>query len=329
MATVSTTLPYTRSEAQVWAKDTLVDFYQCPLTPFTHDYQVDAAGVRKNVDAYVDMGVNGLVLGGFHSEAWHLTLDDWKKYHEIYAEANAGRLPLWTIILDPTVHQALEKMDFVQELGYVGAEVINPVVQYRADDEVYAWYEYLTDHSDMAVFLYRTPVSGKVLSPEPVARLAEIPTIVGVKQGSLNHADALLLRKLIGGDFVVSDPIEYWFLDDLRHGGRVLYGGWDYIVYGKLRHNLREFIDLARAGRWEEAREPWLALRPAYDLYQEVFIDEIARTASYAGAEPIIKAWWDLIGLEAGDGRMLPPVPQLPPERKDWLAGRLVDLGII
>lgn len=325
----ATKLPYTRSEAKAWAKAAVVDFYECPLTPFTSDYQVDAEGIRKNVDAYVEMGVTGLVVGGFLAEAWNLTLADWKRYHEIYAEANRGRLPLWTIILDPSVHVALEKLAFVQELGYVGAEVINPVVQFRGDDEVYDWYKYLTDHSDLAVVLYRTPVSGKVLSLELIARLAEIPTIVGVKQGSLGHDDSLRLRRMVGADFIVSDPNEYWFLDDLRNGGQVLWGGFEYIIYGKKRHLLREYIDLARAGRWEEAREPWLALRPVYYLLQETFMDEIARTASYARATAVIKAWYEAVGLQAGNGRMLAPVHELAPERKEWLLGRLVEVGVI
>ncbi|MGK2850129.1 MAG: dihydrodipicolinate synthase family protein, partial [Candidatus Limnocylindrales bacterium] len=110
----ATKLPYTRSDAKAWAKSTIIDFYECPLTPFTPDYQLDVAGIRKNVDAYVEMGVTGLVVGGFLAEAWNLTLADWKRYHEIYADANAGRLPLHTIILDPSVHVALEKLAFVQ-----------------------------------------------------------------------------------------------------------------------------------------------------------------------------------------------------------------------
>lgn len=325
----ATSLPYTRSEAKAWAKANIVDFYECPLTPFTPDYELDADGIRTNVDAYAEMGVTGLVVGGFLAEAWNLTLADWKRYHEIYADANRGRMDLHTIILDPSVHVALEKMAFVQDLGYNGAEVINPIVQLRTDGEIYDWYRYLADHSDLAVVLYRTPVSGKVLSLDLVARLSEIDTIVGVKQGSLVHADSLRLRGMVHEDFIVSDPDEYWFLDDLRNGGQVLWGGFEYIVYGKKRHLLREYIDLARQGRWEEAREHWLEARPVYALLQEAFMDEISRTASYATATAVIKAWYEAIGLEAGGGRMLPPVRELAAERRDWLTGRLTSIGVI
>ena len=321
-------LPYTKSEAKAWGKRTIVDFYQTPLTPFTSDYKIDEAGIRKNVDSFIEMGVTGLVVGGFIAEAWTLTMDDWKRYHEVYAEAVDGRMPLHTIALDPSVYVTLEKMDYVETLGYVGAEVINPIVQFKTDDEIFNWYKYLTDHSDLAVFLYRTPVSGKVLSLELIARLAEIPTVIGVKQGSLNHTDSIHLRRMVPDNFIVSDPMEFWFLDDLRHGGQVFWASFEYIVYGKQRHLLREYTDLARDGQWEEARTKWEALRPADDLVQ-VVTKAIATTASYASVVPFIKAWWDLLGLEVGGGRMLPPVEDLPAERKQWLAARLSDAGII
>ena len=275
------------------------------------------------------MGVTGLVVGGFLAEAWNLTLADWKRYHEIYAEANRGRLPLWTIILDPSVHVALEKLAFVQELGYVGprsstrssssAAMTRSTTGTSTSPTTPTWPSSCT----------RTPVSGKVLSLELIARLAEIPTIVGVKQGSLLHDDSLRLRRMARADFIVSDPNEYWFLDDLRNGGQVLWGGFEYIIYGKQRHLLREYIDLARAGRWEEARVPWLALRPVYNLLQVTFMDEIAKTASYAGATAVIKAWYEAVGLQAGNGRMLAPVHELPPERKEWLLGQLAEVGVI
>ncbi len=88
-------------------------------------------------------------------------------------------------------------MKRLEELGYDGAEVINPVVQLKSDDEVYDWFKFITDHSDLAVVLYRTPVSGKVLGWDLMQRLADIPTVVGTKQGVMNRVETLKLRSLI------------------------------------------------------------------------------------------------------------------------------------
>jgi 4-hydroxy-tetrahydrodipicolinate synthase len=164
-------MDYARSEAKAWSQKNLKGFYDAPLTPFTENGQLDEAGIRENVEAFIDMGMDGLSVGGFIAEAWNLKLFDWLRYHEIYADAVRGRIDLSTIILDASVHQALEK------LGFNSDEIMNPSVQLKTDDEIFSFYKYISDHSDMAVVLYRTPVSGTLLSMELMPRLADLEII--------------------------------------------------------------------------------------------------------------------------------------------------------
>jgi 4-hydroxy-tetrahydrodipicolinate synthase len=320
-------LPYSRKEAKAWANATISDWYGCPITPITQDFALDEAGIRENLEAYVEMKENALVVGGFIAEGWNMKLSDWKRYHEIMADASRGRLPLWTIILDPSVHQALEKMHFVQELGYLGVEVINPVVQLRSDDEIFDYYKYLTDNSDLAVFLYRTAVSGKLMNFDLMAKLSKLETVVGAKQGSLNHSDTLALRKVVQEGFIVSDPDEYWWLDDIRNGGKVIWAHFIHSVYGKKRTILEEYTRLARQGRYEEAYQKWSSLQPVRDLLDKVFLGTLQQTASYATATGYIKAWHEAMGLKAGP--MLPPVKNLSTEKKEWLRAELKRVGVI
>lgn len=319
-------MDFSRSKAKAWAKRRVNGFFVCPLTPITPDFRFDEAGIRENIDAYVEMGVDGLVVGGFIAECWNVTLAEWMRYHEIVADAVAGRLDTWSIILDPSVHQALEKMAHVERLGYAGVEVINPVVQLRSDDEIFAWFKYLTDHSALPICLYRTPVSGLVLGWDLMRRLAEIDTVIGVKQGSMNRAETIKLRSLMPPDFITADPFEYFFLDDLRLGGQVVWGELSYILYGKKRHLAREYYELARQGRWEEARPKWEGLSEVRELYHDLFIWEIARTATYAGALGNMKAWYEAIGLKAGP--LLPPVADVSPARREEIAARLREIGV-
>ena len=319
-------LPYTRKEAKSWAMKNVVDWYECPLTPVTDDFKFDEDGMRENLEAYVEMGETGLVVGGFLSEAWSVTLDDWKRYHKVLAEANRGRLPLWTIILDPSVHQSLEKMKYVQDLGYVGAEVINPVVQLKTDDEIYNYFKYMTDQSDLAICLYHTRVSGRLLSLDLVKRLADIDTIIGLKQGSGNHGDSLVMRKAVRNDFLVSDPLEDYWLDDLRNGGQVLWGYFVHIIYGKKRWMLEEYTKLAREGNWEEAYKVSEGLKPVREFLFKVFAEPLFRTASYATSLANIKAWYEAIGLKAGP--MIPPVQALSTKEKEYIKSELQRIGV-
>lgn len=317
---------YSRSEAKAWALEKIKGFYQCPISAVNDDFKIDRAGMEHNIDAFCDIGIDGLVVGGFISEGWNLTPAQWVEFHEMVADINKGRLPLWTIILDPCVHTALEKMAVVEKLGYEGAEVINPVVQLRSDDEIFDWFKYFTDRTDLAVCLYRTPVSGKVLGFDLMRRLADIDTCVAVKQGSLNRAETLKLRRDLRDDFIVSDPSEALFLEDLRVGGQVCWGEMSYIVFGKKRHIVDEYRALAAEGKWEEARQKSDELNPIRLLLEEVLLWKIIRTQAYASTIGDIKTWFEAVGLKGG--RIIPPVKEPSPEAKEALTARLVDLGV-
>ena len=319
-------MEYSRTDAKAWAQDKIKGFYMCPISPVGDDFKVDAKALRENIDTFVDIGIEGLVVGGFFAEGWNMTPADWMHYHEMVAEAAAGRIPLWTIVLDPCVHTALEKLDGVQRLGFEGAEVINPVVQLRTDNEIYDWFKYLTDRSDLAICLYRTPVSGTVLSFDLMHRLADLDTVVAVKQGAGTRAETLKLRRDLRDDFLVCDPSESTFLEDLRLGGQCCWGELSYILYGKKRHIVTEYRALAAEGRWEDARAKSAELADIRLFYEEMLLWRIIQTATYAGAVSSIKVWFDAIGLNGG--RTIPPVREIDPAEADALRGQLQDLGI-
>lgn len=319
-------MDFTRDEAKAWALENVKGYYMCPLTPLNADGSFNEAGIRKNIDAYHEMGLSGLVMGGFIAECWNVNLADWMRYHEIVADANKGRMDLWTIILDPSVHQALDKMHFVEKLGFNGAEVINPVVQLRTDDEIYAYFKYMTDRTDMAICLYRTPVSGKVLGFDLMNRLADIDTMIGVKQGELNRAVSLKLRRDMRKDFIIMDPAEYWYLDEQREGGQVLWGELSYMLYGKKRHLVNDYVRLAKEGKFEEARTAWQELAGVRNYFEDEFLWTIAATATYAGALGTLKAWYEAIGLEAGP--CMEPVPTPSAERAAVIKAKLIELGV-
>ncbi len=70
-------MEFTRKEAKQWALKNVRGLYMCPLTPVTPDFKFDEAGIRENIEKYVDMGIDGLVVGGFISECWNVVITKW------------------------------------------------------------------------------------------------------------------------------------------------------------------------------------------------------------------------------------------------------------
>ena len=321
------TLPYTTKEAKAWAKETVRGFYECPITPITDEYELDEEGIRSNVEAFVEMGVDGLVIGGNLAEGWNMLPSEWNRLHEVVSDAAQGRVPLWSIILDPSVRVACEKIERVAQLGFEGIEVINPVVQLRSDDEIFDYFEYLCRRTPLAIMLYRTPVSGLVLNFNVLRRLADLDNVVGMKQGAPIKGDTGRLRRMLRDDFIVADPSEEAFLEDLFNGGQVMWANYNFTLSGKKRHLMREYYDLAVAGDYVEARERWKALRPISAFNDDLTAGIRINSASYAASVAWLKAWFELIGLAGG--RVLPPVPNLEEADRKILKDRLEEFGVI
>lgn len=318
------------SDARAWAAENLRGFYMCPVTPLTADFELDEDGLRHNIEAFVDMGCTGLVVGGFIAEGWNMTPAEWQRYHEVVADATAGRVPLFTIIVDPSAYQAIEKMRFVESLGYVGAEVMNPSVQLRSDNDVVSFFDYVAPATSLALVLYRTPISGFVYSHDVVVRIAEHnPNIVGIKNGTVNWSDSITLRRRIGDQLVISEPQErYWAYDAALFGGRVLFGELSLLLYGKLRTQLLEYSDRALAGDLEGALPAAAKLDPVRQIWDDVLVRRIAATGSYTAGMPYLKAWFEMLGLRAGPVR--PPVtPRLSGTEREQLEQKLTAAGVI
>ena len=320
-------LPYSKKEAKAWAQETVRGFYECPITPINDAYELNEAGIATNVEAFIDMGADGLVIGGNLAEGWNMLPAQWNRLHEVVADAAKGRIPLWSIILDPCVQVACEKIELVETLGYVGIEVINPVVQLRSDDEIFDYFDYIAQRTPLAIMLYRTPVSGVVMSSDLIQRLADFDNVVGMKQGSSIKGDTSRLRRQLRDDFIVADPNEESFLEELFNGAQVMWANYNYTLSGKKRHLMREYYELALAGDYVAARERWLALRPVSVLNDDLNSVNRIKNASYASSVGCLKAWFEIIGLAGG--RVLPPVREFDEADRKALAQSLEELGVV
>lgn len=297
---------YGHDDAKQWAREQLVGCTNAPTTPFRSDFSLDLAALEHNVDRWAEEGLHGLMTGGNMAEGWNMTPSEWRLYSETVARANRGRMVLTSVVLDPSPFTVVEKARFLADLGYELIEVINPVIQLRSDADLTGFYRYLNDHSPLAIVLYNTPTAGVTLRHDLIDRLADLPMVVAIKNGLLNPADTVALRKLCGERIVVTEPLEDFYLWDAAvHGAQTLYGSLEYVSFGRKRSLLVEQMRLAAEGRLDEALPIFRELEPLRELQANVFTWAIVRRNQYDLAP--IKYWLGLLGYPMGVCR--PPLP--------------------
>jgi 4-hydroxy-tetrahydrodipicolinate synthase len=308
---------YTQKEAKDWARKHIVGSTNAPTTPFKADYSLDEEALAYNVNKFAEIGLYGLMTGGNMAEAWNMTPSEWNRYTEICAKTNAGRMMLTSVILDPSVFTVVEKAKFLDKLGYDFIEVINPVIQLRSDDDLYGYFKFINDHSPLAIVLYQTATAGVVLSHGLINRLADLPMVVGIKNGINNPADSFMLRKRVGDRIVVTEPMESMYLwDRIANGAQAIFGTLEVLMFGRKRDRYFELVELANAGKFDEALAIHRELDPMRDLLAEVFMAPLMTRQMYNLAP--IKYWMELVGFRMGICR-----PPLAPQADDATKTRI------
>jgi 4-hydroxy-tetrahydrodipicolinate synthase len=107
----------------------------------------------------------------------------------------------------------------------------------------------------MAVVLYNTPASGRVMSHDLINRIADIETVIGIKEGLINWGDSMRLRRIVGDKIVVSEPIEtYWLFDHAFGGGKYLWATLELPSMAKSDISLGKY-QISRECKYQEAFE--------------------------------------------------------------------------
>jgi 4-hydroxy-tetrahydrodipicolinate synthase len=150
---------------------------------------------------------------------------------------------------------------------------------------------------------------------------------VGMKQGSPIKGDTARIRRFLRDDFIVAEPNEDRFLEELFDGARLMWANFNYTLAGKKRHLMKEYYDLALAGDYVGARERWKALRPVANLNDDLNAGNRINNASYAASIAWLKAWFEAIGLRGG--RTLPPLHDISDADRKMLTDRLQQLGVV
>ncbi len=158
------------------------------VTPF-RDGKVDEAAFRTLVDWQIVNGSSALVPCGTTGESATLSYDEHYRVIELCIEAAAGRVPVIAGCGSNDTATAVRHMEFAKAAGATAALVVAPYYNRPNQDGIFAHYEHLAGLSDLPIIVYNVP--GRTVTdilPETLARLAKLPTVVGIKDASGNMA---------------------------------------------------------------------------------------------------------------------------------------------
>jgi len=245
------------------------------VTPF-RDGAFDEAAFRAFVDWQIEEKSNGLVPCGTTGESATMSIDEHHRVVEVCIEQAAGRVKVIAGCGSNDTMTALQHMRVAKSCGAAAALVVAPYYNRPNQDGLYAHFAYLADKCDLPIILYNVPSRTITdISVETMSRLAEIPTIIGVKDASGNVARVTGQRLGCGEDFCQLSGN-----DDMALGFMAMGGVGCISVTANVAPRLcAEFQAACAAGDWSTA----IALQDRlYPLHIALFTDASPGPVKYA-----------------------------------------------
>jgi 4-hydroxy-tetrahydrodipicolinate synthase len=238
------------------------------VTPMKRDGALDLRGFAALLDFHLAAGTEGIVLGGTTGEAPTLTAEELERLLREAQRLVRGRVPL---IAGTGTYNTRTSVALTERLCAARADaclVVTPYYNKPTQDGLIAHFTAVADAASRPLILYNVPARTACdLEPETVARLAEHPRIVGIKEAAAGSAArAARLRELCGPSFLVLSGDDATALDLLLAGG----DGVISVTANVAPRAVREVAARARAGDEAGARAADARLRA---LHEVLFIE--------------------------------------------------------
>jgi 4-hydroxy-tetrahydrodipicolinate synthase len=182
------------------------------VTPF-HDGEVDFETLDELIDFQLDNGIDALVPVGTTGESPTLSYEEHKRVIEAVVKRVGGAARVIAGAGSNSTAEAIELTAFAKKVGADATLQVCPYYNKPTQEGFYQHFKAIADEIDLPMVLYNIPGRcGAGLTPETIARLAEIDNIVAIKEatGSLDQASEIAMRcdiTIVSGDDSLTLPL--------------------------------------------------------------------------------------------------------------------------
>ncbi len=283
------------------------------VTPFSEDGSVNYAVAEKLAIHLVDNGNDGLVICGTTGESPSLSWEEEYELFRVVKGAVGDRAKIIAGTGSNSTSEAIAATQKAAKLGLDGSLQVVPYYNKPPQEGLYRHFKAIAEACpELPMMLYNIPGrTSRNLEAETVAKLAEIPNIVAIKEASGDLEQACHIRRLTPSEFGIYSGEDSLTLPLLTVGGVGVVSVASHLVGKQMQEMIQAFIE----GKNDVATKIQIKLFP---LFKILFVT----------TNPIpIKAALNLQGWEVGGLRS--PLCELQLELKEKLETVLKDLSLI
>jgi 1-pyrroline-4-hydroxy-2-carboxylate deaminase len=231
-------------------------------TKFTANDTLDTALFIKGLQAQLDAGVDGIVLGGSLGEASTLTTEEKETLVKLAIDI-AGPVPVVLNIAEGATKEAIRQAALGKSWGVKGLMLLPPM-RYKTDErETITFFKSVARSTDLPIMIYNNPVDYKTdVTLDVFDQLLECDNVQAVKESTRDISNVTRMVNRFGDRYKILCGVDTLAMEELLMGA----DGW---VGGLVTAFPRETVAvyrLIKAGMLEEARSIYRWFLPLLEL---------------------------------------------------------------
>ena len=195
-------------------------------TKFTSTDELDLPLIRKNLEAQVEAGVSGIILGGTLGEASVLTVAEKETLVKFAIDTIQGRVPIVLNIAEGATREAIRQAALGTQWGVDGLMLLPPM-RYKSDHrETVTYFTTVANSTGLPLMLYNNPVDYKIeITLDMFDELVEVENIEAVKESTRDVTNVTRMINRFGKRFSILCGVDTVTFEELAAGADGLVAG--------------------------------------------------------------------------------------------------------
>jgi len=248
-------------------------------TKFTEADALDLKMFEVNINAQLEAGVSGIILGGTLGEASTLSDDEKRILIETTVGIVDGKIPVIINVAEQSTKGAIKAVNNAENCGASGLMMLPPM-RYKANDfETVTYFKAIAQSTELPIMIYNNPVDyGIEVTLDMFEEMLQCNNIQAVKESTRDISNITRIRNRFGDRLKVLTGVDTLGLESILMGA----DGWVAGLVCAFPQETVAIFELAKAGRTAEALEiyrwflPLLELDISPQLVQNIKLAEVA-----------------------------------------------------
>ncbi|TBV27982.1 dihydrodipicolinate synthase family protein [Meridianimaribacter sp. CL38] len=232
-------------------------------TKFTDTDELDLKMFEKNINAQLEAGVHGIVLGGTLGEASTLLDEEKRILTKTTVNLVNSRVPVLVNVAEQSTKAAIATAQKAEDDGAQALMMLPPMRYKSGDKETVEYFKAVANNTSLPIMIYNNPVDYKVeVSLDMFEELLKCNNIEAVKESTRDISNVTRIKNRFGDRLKIMTGVDTLALESLLMGA----DGWIAGLVCAFPAETVAIYELQKAGRIKEAIDIYRWFLPLLEL---------------------------------------------------------------